>query len=410
MQNLEKNIEQEAVDSNSFIINQVDLIIKNAIKSSASDIHIESGQDGARLRYRIDGILYDQPKIQENIKSQVVSRIKVLSNINLAEKRVPQDGKFIISSEDNLKNIDLRVSTFPSIYGEKVVIRILDRSKNMIRLDALGFDRKMEKDFISLLERPSGFILVTGPTGSGKTTTLYASLSHLNSPQKNIITLEDPVEYNLDGITQGQIHTDAGFTFAKGIRAVLRQDPDIAMIGEIRDKETAQTAIEASLTGHQVFSTLHTNDAPGAIMRLMDMRIEPFLLNAALTGVLAQRLARKICDNCKAERAVTDKEKKLLDKIIKIDKTVKNFGLDINKLYYGSGCDSCFNLGYRGRTGLFELLTVSQELRSLVIESPKFDDIRSRAILDGMTPMIIDGLHKVNLGEISLDELVRVVW
>jgi general secretion pathway protein E len=436
----DKNMGPESRDNlegNDFVINQVDSIIKNAIKSSASDIHIESWPDGARLRYRIDGILYDRAKIAENIKAQVISRIKVLSKINLAEKRVPQDGKFVISldspfvkaqdrqnnlhnlessslnnfvssnksvDKNNLKNIDLRVSTFPSIYGEKVVIRILDRSKNMIKLDALGFNKKMEQDFISLIERPSGFILVTGPTGSGKTTTLYAALSHLNCPQKNIITLEDPVEYNLDGITQGQIHPDAGFTFAKGIRAVLRQDPDIAMIGEIRDKETAQTAIEASLTGHQVFSTLHTNDAPGAIMRLMDMRIEPFLLNAALTGVLAQRLARKICQNCKAERVPTDKEKKFIDRV------GKDFGLNIKKLYFGVGCDKCFNLGSSGRTGLFELLTVSPELRALVVENPKFDDIRSRVVMDGMKPMVIDGLHKVELGQISLEELTRVVW
>jgi len=379
-------------------INVVDSIISSAIERSASDIHVESNPEGAKVRYRIDGVLYDQSPIEDSRKSQVISRIKVLSKINLSEKRIPQDGKFRIDATGC--NIDLRVSTFPSIYGEKVVIRILDRSRTMTQLDALGFSEDMLTIFKELVERPSGFVLVTGPTGSGKTTTLYAALSHLNSPEKNIITLEDPVEYNLDGITQGQIHPDAGFTFAKGIRAVLRQDPDIAMVGEIRDKETAQVAIEAALSGHEVFSTLHTNDAPGAIMRLMDMGIEPFLLNAALTGILAQRLARKICDNCRTEQDPTDQEKKVVDRL----------GLKVDKLFKGSGCDQCFNLGYKGRIGIFELLAMSCNLRSLIVETPRFDDIRSQAILDGMKPMISDGISKVKAGIISLDELLRVVW
>ena len=398
---------------NQSMIDFVDSIIKDAVAKSASDIHIESTPDGARLRFRIDGILYDQNPVDDSRKLQVISRIKVLSKINLAEKRIPQDGKFRFSantffqttrdtSDNSLahSDIDLRVSTFPSIHGEKVVIRILDRSKTMIKLDSLGFSANMLTLFEQLIEKPSGFLLVTGPTGSGKTTTLYAALSSLNAPEKNIITLEDPVEYNLDGITQGQIHPDAGFTFAKGIRAVLRQDPDIAMVGEIRDKETAQTAIEASLTGHQVFSTLHTNDAPGAIMRLMDMGIEPFLINAALTGVLAQRLARKICDNCKVLQEPTSKEKVVLDRL----------GINISKIYTGTGCQECFNLGYKGRVGLFELLVMSPDLRALIVENPKFDDIRSQAVLEGMKPMLSDGVSKVKNGIISLDELVRVVW
>ncbi|MFC1842490.1 GspE/PulE family protein [Candidatus Dependentiae bacterium] len=395
----------ENVGHNKSVIHQVDAIIKSAIEKSASDIHIESTSDGARLRYRIDGVLYDQSPVQEQRKSQVISRIKVLSKINLAEKRIPQDGKFRISHnalEGSLGSflIDLRVSTFPSIYGEKVVIRILDRSRTMITLNALGFEKNMRAIFTDLVERPTGFVLVTGPTGSGKTTTLYAALSHLNSPEKNIITLEDPVEYNLNGITQGQIHPDAGFTFAKGIRSVLRQDPDIAMVGEIRDKETAQIAIEASLTGHQVFSTLHTNDAPGAIMRLMDMGVEPFLINAALTGVLAQRLARTICPDCKTSKSPTLQEKKIMDKL----------GLDLDKLYTGTGCDTCFGLGYKGRTGIFELLVMSSELRVLIVEHPKFDAIKSRAMSDGMQPMLKDGIAKVKSGTISLEELIRVVW
>ena len=380
------------------IASYVDTIIKDAVDKSASDIHIESLADTARVRFRIDGMLYDQPLIDEAKKSQVVSRIKVLSHIDISEKRIPQDGKFRITADGS--DIDFRVSTFPSLYGEKVVVRILDRSKTMIQLDALGFTKSMLAHFTKLIENPSGFILVTGPTGSGKTTTLYAALSHLNNPQKNIITLEDPVEYNLDGITQGQIHSDAGFTFERGMRSLLRQDPDIAMVGEIRDKQTAQIAIEAALTGHVVFSTLHTNDSPGAVMRLMDMTIEPFLINAALSGVLAQRLVRKICDNCKEVHPPNNQEKKMLDA----------FSVKMDRVYRGKGCDQCFGSGYKGRIGIFELLTMSPDLRSLIVQHPKFDDIKAQAVSDGTKAMISDGIEKVKEGIVSLDELFRVVW
>jgi len=379
------------------VIEVVDALVRDAIVRSASDIHVESTSSGARVRYRVDGVLFDKVMIPKPLMLQVISRFKILANINIAEKRIPQDGKFRAAVDGN--EIDLRVSTFPSINGEKVVVRILDRSKNMINLDSLGFSETMFKTFNDLVQKSSGFFLVTGPTGSGKTTTLYAALSCLNTPEKNIITLEDPVEYNLDGITQGQIHPDAGFTFGKGIRSVLRQDPDVAMVGEIRDRETAQTAIEAALTGHSVFSTLHTNDAPGALMRLMDMGIEPFLINAALTGVLAQRLARKICDDCRTEVAPTQQEKDLLSQ----------FGTSVQKLYTGKGCDSCFGLGYKGRVGIFELLTMTSDLRSLVVHRPVFDDIRTQAQKDGMTSLLDDGLHKVKNGLISLQELARVV-
>lgn len=379
------------------VIQLVDNIVSNAVQRGASDIHVESTPNGSRVRYRIDGVLYDQDLIPSSLMVQVASRFKILSNINIAEKRIPQDGKFRTKFDGN--EIDLRVSTFPSIHGEKVVVRILDRSKNMINLESLGFDRSMFKTFKELVNCSSGFFLVTGPTGSGKTTTLYAALSTLNTPEKNIITLEDPVEYNLDGITQGQIHPDAGFTFDKGIRAVLRQDPDIAMVGEIRDKETAQIAIEAALTGHSVFSTLHTNDAPGAIMRLMDMGVEPFLINASLTGVLAQRLARKICENCRTEYKPTDQEQKLLAKR----------GTPLEKLYKGKGCDNCFGLGYKGRVGIFELLVMTSDLRSLIVHRPVFDDIRKQAGVNGMRTLFDDGIQKVKNGVLSLEELGRVV-
>lgn len=384
------------------VIQLVDSLIHTAIERSASDIHVESTPQGARIRYRIDGVLYDQDTVPLALAHQLVSRFKVLAHVDIAEKRIPQDGKFRVvvpSSTGEAQSVDLRVSTFPSLHGEKVVVRILDRTKNMIKLESLGFDAAMLEQFQHLIARPSGFFLVTGPTGSGKTTTLYAALAHLNTPEKNIITLEDPVEYNLEGITQGQIHPVAGFTFEKGIRSVLRQDPDIAMVGEIRDKETAQTAIEAALTGHAVFSTLHTNDAPGAIMRLMDMGIEPFLINAALTGVLAQRLARKICDHCKVSVKPTAQEKDLLQR----------YGSPITKLYVGKGCPQCFGLGYKGRVGIFELLVMTGDIRSLVVRHPNFDDINRQARADGMRTLLDDGLQKVNAGLLTLNELGRVV-
>ncbi|MEX2438163.1 MAG: GspE/PulE family protein, partial [Candidatus Babeliales bacterium] len=290
----------------------VDTLINQAVHKGASDIHLESTEKGLRIRFRVDGMLFDHAEINKELMPQVLSRIKVLAHINLAEKRVPQDGKFRMIINEH--PIDMRVSMFPSVYGQKAVIRILDRSKTMIHLDHLGFDPYTLARFRQLINKPQGFLIVTGPTGSGKTTTLYGALAELNSPEKNIVTLEDPVEYHLDGIVQGNIHPDAGFTFAKGIRSILRQDPDIALVGEVRDQESARIAIEAALTGHLVLSTLHTNDAPGAIMRLMDMAIEPFLINAAVSGVLAQRLARQNCKGCTESYAPGDEEKGLMER------------------------------------------------------------------------------------------------
>lgn len=379
------------------IITLVDSIFSSAIAHKASDVHLESTEQDLRLRYRIDGMLFDQQPIDRAFMPQVLSRIKVLANINIAEKRVPQDGKFRIEIQKN--TIDLRVSTFPSIHGEKIVVRILDRMQNKILLDSLGMYPEMLAQFKNLMNRSTGFFLVTGPTGSGKTTTLYAALSTINSPTKNIITLEDPVEYSVQGITQGQIHPDAGFTFAKGIRSILRQDPDILMVGEIRDKETARIAIEAALTGHLVLSTLHTNDAPGAIMRLMDMGIEPFLINAAITGVLAQRLARKICSKCTHELKPDDAQKRILEK----------FQVSLDLMYRGKGCDACFKLGYKGRIGIYELLTMTPGLRDLIVHKPYFDAIHSQVHADGMKTLFMDGIAKVKDGTITLEELMRAV-
>lgn len=384
-------------DSNTSVVSLVDDIINQAILLRASDIHLEVMEKYLRIRFRIDGILYDQNSVRSDLMFQVTSRIKVLANIDIAQKRIPQDGKFNIEYNNHL--IDLRISSFPAIYGEKIVIRILDKTKTAIYLETLGFDLVTLNKFKKLITKANGFILVTGPTGAGKTTTLYSGLSYLHSPEKNIITLEDPVEYHIDGITQAQIHPEAGFTFAKGIRSLLRQDPDIAMIGEIRDRETAKIAIEAALTGHLVFSTLHTNNAPSAMIRLMDMSIEPFLINAAVTGVLAQRLARKICTNCIYQYQPNKKEKK----------TISELNINIDYLYQGKGCLECNNLGYKGRTGIFELLIMTDDLCSLIVENPRFEDIQKQSIKDGMQTLLEDGVNKLKNGIISLEELIKVL-
>ncbi len=383
---------------NQSVISQVDGLIHVAISQEASDIHLEPTADHLRVRYRIDGVLYDQNPIARSIMQQVVSRLKVLGHMNIAEKRLPQDGKFSMTIES--KPVDFRVSTFPSLYGEKMVVRILDRAAHAMSLDQLGFMQNMLNIIKPLTKKQHGFFLVTGPTGSGKTTTLYAMLSELHDPDKNIVTLEDPVEYNLPGITQGHINTDAGFTFEKGIRSILRQDPDILMVGEIRDRQTARVAIEAALTGHLVLSTLHTNDAPSAVMRLMDMGIEPFLINASVSGILAQRLVRKLCTQCK-EPVIRDAS---------YDHICKRLGItDEMPLFHARGCTQCDGRGYRGRTGIFELLVVTPALRARIVSHPVFDEVYAQALEDGMTTLLQDGIVKVKEGVISLEELARIV-
>lgn len=380
------------------VISQVDSLIHAALSHNASDIHLEPTVEHLRVRYRIDGVLYDQNPIARSIMQQVVSRLKVLGQMNIAEKRLPQDGKFSLTIES--KPVDFRVSTFPSLHGEKMVVRILDRAAHTMSLDQIGFTQSMLNIIRPLTKKQHGFFLVTGPTGSGKTTTLYATLSDLHDPDKNIVTLEDPVEYNLHGITQGHINSDAGFTFEKGIRSMLRQDPDILMVGEIRDKQTARVAIEAALTGHLVLSTLHTNDAPSAVMRLMDMGIEPFLINASLSGVLAQRLVRKLCIDCK-EPVVRDAS---------YNHICERLGIpDDMPLYHARGCGQCDGRGYRGRIGIFELLVVTPELRARIVSNPVFDEIYAQALEDGMTTLLQDGICKVKEGTISLEELARIV-
>ncbi len=391
-------LESQVKISNDFsVITRVDDLIVQAIKRNASDIHLESTTYELRVRYRIDGVLYDEQKINKDLGLQIVSRIKILARINIAERRIPQDGKFTVHG--TLTPTDLRVSTFPSLHGEKVVIRILDRSEHTIELEKLGLQPNVLENFKNLLQRTNGFFLTTGPTGSGKTTTLYAALTSLHSPEKNIITLEDPIEYNIEGITQGQIHPEAGFTFERGMRSLLRQDPDIAMVGEIRDKQTARIAIEAALTGHLVLSTLHTNNACSSIMRLMDMGIEPFLINASLTGVLAQRLVRKICTQCKEKFLPTNEESKMLEKL----------SISPKELYKGVGCSHCFNLGYKGRTGIFELLVMNDSLRALIIHNPHYELLYQKALEQDMQTLMHDASQKLTQGIISLQEFLRVI-
>lgn len=379
------------------IIEIVDDLLHVAIDHNTSDIHLESTQDALRIRFRIDGILYDQEPMYADIMHQIISRIKVLANIDIAQQRIPQDGKF--SFQHNNTSIDMRVSTFPTQFGQKVVIRILDPYAQAITIDQLGMSAQMQQTFIKMMQMPQGFFLVTGPTGSGKTTTLYAGLLHINTTQKNIITLEDPVEYHMQGITQGHIHPESGFTFEKGMRALLRQDPDVVMIGEIRDFQTAQTAIQAAMTGHLVVSTLHTNDASSVIMRLMDMGIEPFLLNASLSGVLAQRLVRLLCPHCKKERPLTLQEQTLC----------AQHNITISTTYEPVGCSACFELGYKGRIGVFELLVMNDTLKTLIGKHPNHSAIQEQAIKDGMRLLIADGFDKVAKGLISLDELTRAI-
>lgn len=383
--------------SDDSIAQLVDYLISKAILLRASDIHLEHDSDGLRVRYRIDGVLQDQPRIGKEIMLQVSGRIKVLAKLDLAERRIPQDGKIRHISDSDV--IDLRVSTFPGVFGEKFVIRILDQRRLNINLNDLGMELEMLTRLRKIINRSHGFILVTGPTGSGKTTTLYAILKELHAPDRNIITLEDPVEYLISGITQGQIYPKAGFSFAKGIRSLLRQDPDIAMVGEIRDPESARIGIEAALTGHIVLSTLHTNDAAGAIARLMDMGIEPFLINASLSGVVAQRLVRRLCQICKVVESPNLQDQAIL----------ASLGVECNNLSKPVGCVECNQIGFKGRVGIFEYLELNDELRELIVRQPKLTDIYQLALRQGMMTLKQDALNKLREGVTSLAEVLRVI-
>jgi general secretion pathway protein E len=379
------------------IIKLVNLFITRAVESRASDIHIEPFEDELKIRYRIDGVLHDIESTPKRLQAAIVSRVKIMSKLNIAERRLPQDGRIRLKVGE--KEIDLRVSTIPVLYGESVVMRILRKEGIVIDLDLLGFPRQTLDSFNNLIKKPNGIILVTGPTGSGKTTTLYGALDKINSPDKKIITVEDPVEYQLKGVNQIQVKPQIGLNFANTLRHIVRQDPDIIMIGEIRDLETAEIAIQSALTGHLVFSTLHTNDAPSAITRLLDMGVENFLLSSTVRGILAQRLVRVICPSCKGIESliVADKEElKLL-----------GFSSDIS-LYTGKGCEKCASTGYYGRTGIFELLLVDDDIRKLILKNADSNQIRELSRQHGMRTLLENGAENIKKGITTLSEVLRV--
>ncbi|KUK14279.1 MAG: type pilus assembly protein PilB [bacterium] len=379
------------------VIQVVNSIISQAIRRRASDIHIEPQSEGVLVRFRIDGVLRHVMELPKSVHALVTTRIKVMAGMNIAERRLPQDGRIFISSDGS--NIDLRVSTLPTIFGEKIVMRILNREDILIGLDKLGLWDDMLDEIRRLISKPYGMILVTGPTGSGKTTTLYSILKELNTVEKNIVTIEDPVEYQLEGVNQVQVNERIGLTFSNVLRNILRQDPDIIMVGEIRDVETAEIAVRSALTGHLVLSTLHTNDAPSAITRLIDMGVEPYLVASSLIGVIAQRLVRRICPHCKESRTVENGDIWVAE------------GLPPGSVYYvGKGCEECGDTGYMGRTGVFELMLISEEIQRLTVERASASKIREQAIREGMVTLKDDGVRKIRAGVTTPSEVMRVVF
>ncbi len=380
------------------IIRLVNTIIKNAVTDRASDIHFEPYEKDIAVRFRIDGILYQMFSPPKKYQNAIISRVKIMSNLNITENRLPQDGR--IQLKIGGKDIDIRVSVFPTYFGERIVLRLLYKSDMNFDLESIGFSRKNLTQFDELIKKTHGIILVTGPTGSGKSTTLYSVLSKLNDPDVNILTVEDPIEYQLKGIGQMQIHEKIGLTFAAGLRSILRQDPDIVMIGEIRDYETAEIAIQSALTGHRVFSTLHTNDAASGFTRLLEMGIEPYLIASSINAFLAQRLVRKICPHCKT---AYKPDKKLLAELKLRQTQLKN-----GRLYRGKGCDKCLNTGYTGRVGIFELLPISNEIRELVLTHADSSQIKNQAKSAGMLTLREDGLNKAIEGTTTVEEVLRV--
>jgi len=376
------------------LINMVFLL---AIKDHASDIHFEPFEDEYKMRYRCDGTLYEMVPPPRHLASAIASRIKVMSNLDIAERRLPQDGRIELNVGGN--PVDLRVSVLPTMFGESVVIRVLDRTTVSLDLNKVGLEQYMIDQFRALIHKPNGIVLVTGPTGAGKTTTLYSALNELNEITDKLITTEDPVEYDIDGIIQCPINHDIGLTFASALRSILRQDPDIILVGEIRDLETAQIAVQASLTGHMVFSTLHTNDAPSSITRLRDMGVEPFLITATVEAILAQRLVRKICEDCRTEFEPSP------DMLMELN--LRPAEVAGKKFHYGRGCDRCNNTGFKGRSGLFELVVMNDEIRDLITSGASTDQLRKACIRHGMTTLRDSGLRAIYAGKTTIEEVVR---
>ena len=384
--------------SDAPIIKLVNLILSGALKDRASDIHVEPYSGNLKIRYRIDGILYDILSLPRRIESPLVSRIKIMAKLNIAEKRLPQDGRIEIKIADRL--VDIRVSIIPTAFGERVVLRLLDKTANILMLSDLGMHDERIRHLNKLIKSPYGIILVTGPTGSGKTTTLYAALSTINRPEINIITIEDPIEYQMDGVGQIQVNPKIDLTFAAGLRSIVRQDPDVILIGEIRDRETAEIAIQSSLTGHLVFSTLHTNDAASAVTRLIDMGIEPFLVTSSIVAIIAQRLVRVLCPHCK--ESYTPDDESLYN--LGLNKSV----LQNNTFYRKKGCNLCMQTGFRGRSAIFEILTVDDEIKKLVLRTSDANQINELAIRQGMITLQKDGIDKVLSGITTIEEVLRV--
>ena len=375
----------------------VDRVLIKAVSVGASDIHFEPYEDEVDVRLRMDGVLHPYTKVSPSRYREIVSRIKIMANLNVAEKRIPQDGK--IPLKVGGKDYDVRVSVVPTVYGERTVLRLLDRSRGLLTLEELGFSQEDLPKVERLINKPHGIVLVTGPTGAGKSTTLYAMLLKIKNPKRNILTIEDPVEYQIKGIGQIQVNPKVGLTFASGLRSILRQDPDVIMVGEIRDAETAEIAVQAALTGHLVLSTLHTNDAPSAVTRLADMGVEPFLIASTLEGVISQRLVRKICPHCKV---AYKPEKRILEKL----------GLDPSgdyTFYKGKGCEHCLGTGYRGRIGIFEVLELNEELKKLITETQDSNRLRQEARKYGFKTMLEDGVQKILKGVTTPEEVLAAV-
>ncbi len=380
------------------VIRLVNDILFRALQLRASDIHVHPYEDKIQIRYRIDGILYDTLSLNRNVLSLIVSRIKVMAGMDIAERRMPQDGR--CSVRLGQREIDLRVSTVPTSYGERCVLRLLDKSSGILTLDQLGLWKDDLERFDSLLGRTHGIIFVTGPTGSGKSTTLYACLNRINSAAKNVMTIEDPIEYQLGGISQMQVATKKGVTFVNALRHVLRQDPDVIMVGEVRDAETARMAIQSSLTGHLVFSTLHTNDSAGAISRLLDLGVEPYLVSSSLIAIMAQRLVRRVCPDCKKEYKPTPRELRELG--------LGDISQQDTEFYLGSGCENCFQTGYRGRTGIYELMLINEEIQNLIYQRTSAGAIKKVSLDAGLQTLRMDGARKVLAGITTIPEVLRV--
>ncbi len=397
---IDDNALQEPVDlldseDEAPIIRLVNSILFRSVKERASDIHVEPFEREVAVRFRIDGNLYDILKIPKRLQNSVGSRIKLLGGLNIAEKRLPQDGRIRIKIAG--KDVDLRLSTIPTAHGERIVLRILDKSAVVLDLKNLGFEPQMLKMAEELITKPFGIILVTGPTGSGKTTTLYAALSRINKEDINIITVEDPIEYQLAGIGQIQVNDKIGLTFANGLRSILRQDPDVVLIGEIRDRETAEIAVQASLTGHLVLSSIHTNDACSSVTRLVDMGVEPFLVSTSLVGIIAQRLVRRICPHCRQPTQATQ------DQLARLG--LEKIPSQAN-VYKAVGCDQCYHTGYKGRVGIYELLPIDEDLRSVILKNPDAVSLRQSAMAKGFKPMRYDGLRKILQGVTTIEEVL----